>query len=317
MGFGTFLGNEALKQRLSAALHGGGLAHSYLISGPAGSGKRTLVRLLSAAMQCTAQEKPCLRCTQCRKVMENIHPDLITVDDDEHKIIPVSLVRSTCSDLYIRPNEGKKKIYIFPRAQDLNDQGQNALLKCMEEPPSYGVFILITERADELLPTIRSRCAELQLAPLPDGVLLPALRERFPEHSEAALRKAMRRASGYLGQACEMLQEKEDLLPQTKAFITAYCGRNKGDILRVLTPMERIGRDRLQEVLQQWQELLTSALVCRSGIQPMYEEGEQIAAARPAAAILQALDAIRESLQLLNANVGTAHICGALSILLQ
>ena len=317
MGLESFLGNEVLKQRLTAAIEKDELAHSYLISGPAGSGKHTLVKLLAAAMECTGQGKPCLRCPQCRKVMEDIHPDLITVDDDEHKTIPVSLVRSTCSDLYIRPNEGRKKIYIFPRAQDLNDQGQNALLKCIEEPPAYGVFILVAERADELLLTIRSRCTHLQTTPLSDEVMLPALQKRFPEAAEKNLQKAVRRSGGYLGQACELLQEGTELLPQTQTFIDAYCRRNKGDLLRLLAPMEEFKRDRLLKVLEQWQEVLTSALICCRGVRPMYEEAEQIAGARAAGDIMQAINGIRESIELLEANVGTGHVCGALLILLQ
>ena len=65
MEFGTFLGNEPLKQRLASVLANGKLHHSYLLCGPAGSGKHTLARLLCAAMECTAAEKPCLRCPQC------------------------------------------------------------------------------------------------------------------------------------------------------------------------------------------------------------------------------------------------------------
>ena len=176
MNFGTLLGNDTLKQRLAAVLSGGKLHHSYLLCGPVGSGKHTLAQLLCAAMECTAPQKPCLRCPQCHKVLHGTHPDIITVDDPEKKQLPVKLIRETCADLYIRPNEGTKKIYLIPRAQDLNPQGQNALLKCMEEPPEYGVFLLLTDNAERLLPTVRSRCVELRLQPLPESVLLPALR---------------------------------------------------------------------------------------------------------------------------------------------
>ena len=85
MEFGAFLGNESLKQRLSAAIKQQKLTHSFLLAGPEGSGKRTLAKLLCAAMQCTAEEKPCLRCAQCRKVLGGIHPDIIVVDDPEKK----------------------------------------------------------------------------------------------------------------------------------------------------------------------------------------------------------------------------------------
>ena len=135
MGFEALLGNETLKQRLTASFGSGKTSHCYLITGPIGSGKTTLVKLITAAMKCTAENKPCCRCPQCNKVMNETHPDIITVDEPDKVTIPVKVVRQACTDLYIRPNEGRKKIYLFPRAQSLNMQGQNALRKCIEEPP--------------------------------------------------------------------------------------------------------------------------------------------------------------------------------------
>lgn len=148
MKLAALLGNDTLKQRLSALQAKGKLTHSFLLTGPEGSGRHTLARILCAAMQCTAPgERPCGVCPQCRKVLDGAHPDICIVDDPEKKTIPVKLVRDACTDLYIRPNEGQRKIYLFPRAQDLNQQGQNVLLKSIEEPPPYGTFLLLAEHA--------------------------------------------------------------------------------------------------------------------------------------------------------------------------
>lgn len=318
MEFGTFLGNEPLKQRLASVLANGKLHHSYLLCGPAGSGKHTLARLLCAAMECTAAEKPCLRCPQCHKVLHGTHPDIITVDDPDRKTLPVKLIRDTCADLYVRPNEGAKKIYLIPRAQDLNPQGQNALLKCMEEPPAYGVFLLLTDNAERLLPTVRSRCVELRLQPLADAVLLPALRERFPQAEESGLHSAAARSGGYLGQAETLLRENStDLFPQTKSFLAAYCAKDPVALLRVLVPMEKIKREALRPILTQWYELLASALTAHAGQTALRPECAQVASARSAAALLSSIDALKAALVRLDANVGPGHICGALSILLR
>ena len=314
MEFGALLGNDALKQRISAALAKGQLSHCYLISGPEGSGKRTLAKLLAAAMQCTDRRKPCCRCPQCRKALDGMHPDIITVDDPEKKGIPVKLVREICADLYVRPNEGAKKVYIFPRAQDLNPQGQNALLKCIEEPPAYGVFFLLTDNASRLLPTIRSRCVELRMSPLSDAQLVSELQKRLPGADVQMLRAAALRSGGYLGQALTLAQENASLLPQTEAFAAAYAGGSSGGLLRVLAPMEKLKREQLRPILLQWYALLTSALTAQNGQPPLRKESSQIAASRSAADLLHAVDALEQARKLLDANVGTAHICGALFV---
>lgn len=314
MEFGALLGNDALKQRLSAALAKGQLSHCYLISGPEGAGKRTLAKLLAAAMQCTATKKPCYRCPQCRKALDGMHPDIITVDDPEKKGVSVKLVREACADLYIRPNEGAKKIYIFPRAQELNPQGQNALLKCIEEPPAYGVFFLLTDNASRLLPTIRSRCVELRMAPLSNAQLLSELQKRLPDADAQTLRGAVLRSGGYLGQALTLAQENASLLPQTEAFAAAYAKGSSGGLLRVLAPMEKLKREQLRPILLQWYALLTSALTAQNGQPSLRKEASELAASRSAADLLHAVDALDQAQKLLDANVGTAHICGALFV---
>ena len=145
MGFESLLGNDRLKQNLAQSIARGHISHFYLISGPRGSGKRTLAKLLSAAILCQGHRKPCASCGPCRKVLENNHPDVITVEDPDHKNVAVKIVRQMRDDMFIRPNESDYKIYIFP--QELGIEGQNALLKILEEPPAYGVFILLTSAA--------------------------------------------------------------------------------------------------------------------------------------------------------------------------
>ena len=184
MGFDALLGNDRLKQNLTRSLAKGHVSHFYLISGPEGSGKHTLAKLLAAAILCQGEDKPCGRCTPCRKVMDGSHPDFITVDDPEKKTVTVDLIRQARADVYIQPNESEYKIYLFPRAQDMGLPGQNALLKILEEPPKYGVFLLLTDNPDKLLPTVRSRCTELNMQALPEDILRSHLRREFPQAQE-------------------------------------------------------------------------------------------------------------------------------------
>lgn len=316
MSLNRLIGNETLKERLQASLAKGQLSHCYLISGPEGSGKRTLARLLAAAMECTSPDKPCLVCPQCKKVMGNAHPDLITVDDQEHKTIPVKVVRDACTDLYLRPNEGNRKIYLFPQAQNLNLQGQNTLLKCIEEPPSYGVFLLLADHAEQLLPTIRSRCVELRLSPLPENLLRGQLLQRYPKADPAVLQSAVLRSGGYLGQAIALMEETSQLLPQTPAFVEAFCKNSPGALLRVLTPMEKLKREQLRPVLWEWYRLMAGAASCQGGMPPISPEAGKIAQACSPARILSAVNQLRRAMELAERNVGVGHICGMLTITL-
>ena len=317
MPFDSLLGNGTLKQRLTASLSRDCSSHSYLISGPVGSGKHTLANLLSAALQCTGETKPCCRCNQCRKVLEGIHPDVITVDDPEKKTISVKLVRQVCSDLYIRPNEGKKKIYLFPRAQDMRTEAQNALLKCIEEPPPYGVFLFLAEHSEQLLTTIRSRCVELRMSPLSDKIIQNELHRRFPNGDPTTMSAALLRSEGYLGQALKLTEEKAALLPQTEAFVAAYSSGDPAALLSVLVPMEKLKREQLRPIFSEWLMLISAALRVRSGLPSAHPLCDRLAASRSTAALLRGANAIREAIDLTDANVGPAHICGALSILLR
>lgn len=151
-------------------------------------------------MQCTAPgERPCGVCPQCRKVLDGAHPDICIVDDPEKKTIPVKLVRDACTDLYIRPNEGQRKIYLFPARAGPEPAGAERPAQEHRGAASLRHVPAAGGAREQLLPTIRSRCVELRLSPLPEAVLLPALRERFPDVPEGTLRAAGVRAGGYLG----------------------------------------------------------------------------------------------------------------------
>lgn len=309
MGFESLLGNERLKEDLCTSLRRGRASHFYLISGPAGSGRHTLARLLAAALMCEGPEPLCGKCEGCRKVLSGTHPDFITIDDPDKKTVPVDLIRQARSDMYIQPNEGRRKIYLFPRAQDMGLPGQNALLKILEEPPSYGVYLLITDFPERLLPTVRSRCTELALQPLPAALLRRELERRSP--GDGGIDAAVSRSGGYLGQALGLL-EGSGLDPNTVAFVDAFADRDTMALLRVLVPMEKMKRDQLIPVLRQWTQSLEEALACRSGSPALTEQGKRSAAKRSSADLLAAIRQLQKCTDLAQSNVSCAAICGYL-----
>lgn len=318
MDFTGFLGNDAVKTRLSGAFASGRVAHSYLICGPAGSGKHTLARLLGAAMQCEGRggKIPCGVCSGCRKAFEGVHPDIITVDDPDHKAMTVDPIRAARSDMFIRPNEGKRKLYIIPRGQEMNESAQNALLKILEEPPDYGVFLILSTNAERLLPTIRSRCAELQLGPVEQREALPFLRQHAPDKPDGVLRAAYLRAGGFLGQALTLLQDAEDE-PFVRQFAAAYAARDRMALLRVLLPMEKAKREKLLPALQQLRACICGALAQRSGLEAASESAAQIVASRSGSELLQASDSIQAAIDALAANASAGAVTGFLAMKLR
>ena len=309
------LGNAALKASLGSAFRADRISHSYLISGPAGSGKHTLAAILAAAMQCTAGERrPCGVCLQCRKVFDNVHPDVITVDDPEKKTVPVDLIRRARSDLYILPNEGRRKVYVIPRANDMNANAQNALLKVMEEPPSYGAFLLLSDNPEKLLPTIRSRCVSLRLSPLAASEAIPALRAAFPDRSLEAVRTAWERAGGFYGPAADALRDTQTVSPQSQRFADCFARRDRLGLTELIASLERYKREQLQPVLTDWIELLADAIRVRAGLPGSSDAAGQLGRSRTVRELLEAVRRIQEALELLQGNVGVGAICGGLLI---
>ena len=307
MGFEGLLGNDRLKDNLTQSLRRGRISHFYLISGPEGSGKHTLAQLLTAAILCKDENRPCSRCAICRKAMEGNHPDVITVDDPEHKTVAVKIVREAREDVFIRPNEADYKVYLFP--QELGIEGQNTLLKILEEPPSYGVFILLTDNPDKLLPTVRSRCTELALQALDEDTLCRALAKEFPDRTETDLRAVAVRSGGWLGQARGLLSEG-DILPQTENFVRAFAQRDALLLTQTLAPMEKWKRDQLIPVLENWIVLLENALVSRAGLPAISAQERTLSASRSSQELMQALRSLKKARELALGNVSPGAVCG-------
>ena len=149
--------DSAIAKTIREAARQDALSHALILSG---SGDlTTAARYAAAAMLCTdSGERPCMKCAACRKVAEDIHPDVRFVAEDEHKELAVNAIRDLRKDAYIRPNEGRCKVYVFHRCEQLNERDQNVLLKVVEEGPPYAAFIFCAPTSADLLPTIRSRC---------------------------------------------------------------------------------------------------------------------------------------------------------------
>jgi DNA polymerase-3 subunit delta' len=263
-------------------------------------------------MECTGSgEKPCGVCPSCHKIFGGGHPDVITVDSDK-ATVPIKVIREMQADAFIRPNEGNKKVYLIPRAQDMQAPAQNALLKLLEEPPEYCVFLLMTDNAEKLLTTVRSRGVELTLFPLSDQELHQALETLAPNTPGEALAAAAEGSSGYLGPALELLQghtEDSPVLP----LLEALANGTEGALLEALVPLEKLKRQELLEALQQLHLLLTRALGKKSDGGSLSSRETQLLARSCTAQRLFSIDqAVSNAIGLLQANGSSGHCVGYL-----
>ena len=161
--------NSTLERAVRRAAEQGRLSHALVLSGD--GGLTDAARFIAAAHVCEGTDRPCLRCRHCRKVLEGIHPDVSVIRDTEHRELTVDAVRALRQDVYIRPNEAARKVYIIADSRQLNERDQNVLLKIVEEGPPYAAFIFCTDSPAALLETVRSRCVLLKCdAPAPDAL---------------------------------------------------------------------------------------------------------------------------------------------------
>lgn len=142
------------------------IPHALVIDGGTYDSRLTIARTVAAALMCCEDtaDGPCRRCTPCNKVFSDIHPDVITVlPDKKKKTLSVDVIRDMRDSVSVLPNESEHKVYIIAKAELMQDYAQNALLKILEEPPSYATFILLCDSHSSLLPTVLSRVALFSL----------------------------------------------------------------------------------------------------------------------------------------------------------
>jgi DNA polymerase-3 subunit delta' len=180
-GFDEVIGQEKIIEHLKNAIKTDKVSHAYIFSGERGTGKKLLASLFAMTLLCEKQgTDPCMDCSSCKKAMSKNHPDIISVVHEKPNSIGIREIRDQLiDDVEIRPYSGPYKIYIINDAQKMTLQAQNALLKTIEEPPSYAIILLLTENPDAFLPTITSRCVSLDLKPVSDHMVKNYLMEHM------------------------------------------------------------------------------------------------------------------------------------------
>lgn len=169
-GFDGIIGNEHIKNHFKKAIEKNRISHAYIIDGEKGMGKMMMAKAFAMTLLCENEDngkRPCLKCRSCIQAMSDNNPDIIYLNPDKPSVMSIEYVRENLiNDIMIRPYSYKYKIYIVNNADMMNSSAQNAILKTIEEPPGYGIIMLLTSNMGRMLTTVRSRCIKLSMEPL-------------------------------------------------------------------------------------------------------------------------------------------------------
>lgn len=180
-GFEDIIGHEQIIEHLQNAIASDKVNHAYIFNGPEKSGKMMLAEAFAQTLQCEEGGKqPCMKCRSCRQAMDHNQPDIIYLSHEKPNTISVNDIRTQLNnDIVIKPYSSRYKVYIIDESEKMNVQAQNALLKTIEEPPAYGIILLLTTNSDIFLQTILSRCICLNLKAVRDQVIRDHLMDKY------------------------------------------------------------------------------------------------------------------------------------------
>lgn len=238
----NFIGNEKVIDRLSKLIESGRFPHALIIEGEEGIGKKTLAKDIACALVCRGNDKPCGECSQCKKAIGAIHPDISEyVPAGTANSFHVDTVRNIINDAYVQPNEADYKIYILANAHCMNQNAQNALLKILEEPPKYVVFILTTNSKSALLSTVLSRSVCVSL----EGVDIERAANYITSHCENVdyntAKKTVETFNGNIGKAIDSLQDSKtsELVDVCNKICKALATSNEYEMMTLCSVFQK------------------------------------------------------------------------------
>lgn len=210
--FSEVVGQQYIIATLQNAIKTNKLAHAYLFCGPRGTGKTTIAKILAKTINCQAEDhdlRPCCQCASCIDIQQSVSPDVIEMDAASNN--GVDEVRELIESVKYAPMSGKYKVYIIDEVHMMTVSAFNALLKTLEEPPQYCIFILATTEPHKVLPTIVSRCQRFDFKKIAEPVIVGNLRNICQKEnincSEEALKLIASLADGGMRDALSILDQ--------------------------------------------------------------------------------------------------------------
>lgn len=239
--FSEIVGHEQIKEHMQAAIRDKKPFHAYLFQGEEGVGKEALARTFAAGLQCQSEsaDKPCKECVSCRQMESGNQPDVIWVTREKASLGVDEIREQLCNTMDIKPFSSPYKIYLVPEAEKMTEAAQNALLKTIEEPPEYGIVILMTSNISALLPTIQSRCLTMEFRPLSTAVVESYIKEhcQVPDYQARA---SAAFAQGNLGKAMRYAKS-EDFIERKDHIISLLRHVEQMDLSEMLAVIKDLG----------------------------------------------------------------------------
>ena len=243
--FSDVIGQDAIKEHLQNAISLGKVSHAYIINGERNAGKEFIAKLFAMTLQCEKKGiEPCQECHSCRQALSENQPDIIRLVHEKPNTIGVEDIRSQINnDMAIKPYSSPYKIYIISEAEKMTVQAQNALLKTLEEPPEYGIIMILTSSLETLLPTVQSRCVILNVRPVADELVKKYLMEtmQIPDY-KAEVCTAF--ARGNIGRA-RMLASSEEFEKVKEEALVLLKNINSMEIAEIVTAIKKINEYQL------------------------------------------------------------------------
>lgn len=297
--FEEIRGNTPLVEQLRRSAASGRSSHAYLFLGGAGAGKRLIANTFAKALQCEGEKRPCDSCKSCHAFNHGNHPDVIYFQPLKNgKTYTIEDVREQLLETVdLKPFQYEKKIYIIEKADTLNIQSQNALLKTLEEPPAHAVFLLLAERAEAFLPTILSRVVVMKIRPLSAETIADYLMQAGHLAEESHILSAY--AQGRIGQALELVEDEgfREMRQDILGKLEVLPSMSEGEAYLLAKDLEGYKNDlRFLDIMELWyRDLLTAKSLREEGYLIQRDKKDAIfrAAKEPAALLAKKAAAVR------------------------
>ena len=286
--YGYEIFHKDLLTELINSVHNQESRQAYLFTGPDGVGRHNAARLFANALVCTnTKTAPCGTCHACIGAKNDTNPDIVYIRPTDKKTVSAEQAREIVADAYIKPFESAKKVYIIEDGSVLNEFAQNCLLKILEEPPEYVVFIIIAPSETVLLQTVLSRCTLVRFPTVKKGVMLEYIKQKYPEKADKA-ELLCRLSQGVPGVLDTILADPDFaiLREESLKMLIPLMSSHRISAYTVCEFLEN-NKEKAEQIIDFWQSFLRDILMIKNKAQgiitntDMQEQLENLAIKMP------------------------------------